>query len=70
MQMPLHSDDAERLRHLIHELLEALTAAKAHLYASQHYEGSEMREAINKAVEQTTRAGDVVERLRFAVSGV
>ena len=69
-QMPLNPDDAEQLRHLIHELSEALTAANAHPYASQRYEGSELGEAIGKAVEQTTRAGDVVDRLRFVVSGV
>ena len=68
--MPLNPDDAEQLRYLIHELSEALTAANAHLFASQRYEGSDLREAIGKAIEQTTRAGDVVERLRFVVSGV
>jgi hypothetical protein len=69
-QVPFDPDDAEQLQHLIHELSEAMTATKAHLYASQRYERPEMREAIGKAIEQTNRAGDVVEGLSFIVSGV
>jgi hypothetical protein len=83
--MPINPDDAEQLRHLIHELTEALTAADAYLYpyqrravsepnayrdAYQRRAGFEPDEKIGNAIEQIGRASDVVARLRSIVSDV
>jgi|SRR5579863_8680480 len=56
----------EQLRHLVHELAEALTATNSYLQGSQHLEGSsDLHAAIGKAIEQVNRAGEVVAQLRL-----
>lgn len=61
---PVDRDDETQLRRLAHELSEALTATRAYLCASRRHKGPKLREAINKATEQTDRAGEIVQRLR------
>lgn len=61
---PLDGDDADHLRNLAHELSEALTAINGYLHGSQRHEGPKLREAINKTIEQTGRAGQILRRLR------
>ena len=62
-------DDTAQLRRLIHELSEALTATNSYLYASHRLmiPGDFHSLAISKAIEQASRAGEVVSQLRAAV---
>jgi len=69
-------DDTEQLgdaiSKLVHELAEALTAANGYLEAGQRLESrsdpARLHEAIDKAIEQTKRAGEAVAKLRSIVS--
>lgn len=66
---PRNPDDVEQLRHLVHELADALTAANGYLHGSQHLESpSDLHTAIGKAINQTNRAGDIVAQLRSIAS--
>ena len=59
------SNDAERLRHIVHELAEVLTATSSYLRAGRSVANQEKpREVIGKAIEQTDRAGEAVGKLR------
>jgi hypothetical protein len=68
-------DDIEQLRgalsQALHELAEALTATNNYLHAGQHLECrgdpdslTKLHVAIGKAIEQTSRAGEIVAKLR------
>ena len=52
--MPSNPDDAELLRHLVHELAEALTATNSYLHASQRLTtlGDFHSLAISKAIQK------------------
>ena len=63
--LPANAEDADRLRHLIHELAEALTAAGAFLHAGrQSGDPNTQHEAIGKAIGQVERANAVVILMR------